>query len=196
MGAATLVSIADYLSTSYSPDREYIDGRIVERNLGEKTHSSIQANLIMYLGPLRKALGIKIYPEQRVQVSPTRFRIPDVTIVKASQFQDEIFTSPPHLCIEVLSKDDTMVYMQEKIDDYLRFGIPYIWIINPRLRKGYFATEAGIVEARSGILQTSDPYIQAPLAESSTTTKPSVKLSPCPLQQLSRPTRAKMFVGS
>ena len=43
MGAATLVSIEDYLSTSYSPDREYIDGRIVERNLGEKTHSSIQA---------------------------------------------------------------------------------------------------------------------------------------------------------
>jgi Uma2 family endonuclease len=165
MGAATLVSVEEYLSTSYSPDREYIDGRIVERNLGEKTHSSIQANLIMYLGPLREALGIKIYPGQRVQVSPTRFRIPDVTVVKASQFQGEIFTSPPHLCIEVLSKDDTMVYIQEKIDDYLRFGVPYIWIINPRLRKGYVATEAGIVEARSGILQTSDPDIQVPLAE-------------------------------
>ena len=51
MGAATLVSVEDYLSTSYSPDREYIDGRIVERNLGEKTHSSIQANLIIILGP-------------------------------------------------------------------------------------------------------------------------------------------------
>ena len=165
MGAATLVSIEEYLSTSYSPDREYIDGRIVERNLGEKTHSSIQTNLIMYLAPRRKALGIKIYAGQRVQVSPTRFRTPDVTIVKASQFQGEIFTSPPHLCIEVLSKDDTMVYMQEKIDDYLRFGVPYIWIINPRLRKGYVATEAGIVEARSGILQTSNPDIQVPLAE-------------------------------
>ncbi len=110
-------------------------------------------------------LGIKIYAEQRVQVSPTRFRIPDVTIIKASQFQGKIFTSPPHLCIEVLSKDDTMVYMQEKIDDYLRSGVTYIWIINPRLRKGYVATDAGIVEARSGILQASDPDIQVPLAE-------------------------------
>src|SRR5277367_4810025 len=107
MGAATLVSVEDYLSTSYSPDREYIDGRIVERNLGEKTHSSIQTNLIMYLGPQRKALGIKIFAEQRVQVSPKRFRVPDVTIVKASQIQGEIFTAPPHLCVEVLSKDDT-----------------------------------------------------------------------------------------
>jgi len=165
MGAATLVSVEDYLSTSYSPDREYIDGRIVERNLGEKTHSSIQTNMILYLGPRRKELGIKIYAEQRVQVSPTRFRIPDITVVKGSQFQGEIFTNPPHLCIEVLSKDDTLDYMQEKIDDYLRFGVPYIWIINPRLRKGYVATKAGMVEAESGVLTTSDPDIRVPIAE-------------------------------
>ena len=85
--------------------------------------------------------------------------------MKTSQIQGEIFTSPPHLCIEILSKDDTMVYMQEKIDDYLRFGVPYIWIINPRLRKGYVATKAGMVEAESGILETSDPDIRVPVAE-------------------------------
>jgi Uma2 family endonuclease len=165
MGAATLVSVEDYLSTSYSPDCEYIDGRIVERNLGEKTHSWIQANLIHYFMSRRKELGIKVYPEQRVQVSPTRFRIPDVTVVEASQFQGEIFKAPPHLCIEILSKDDTLDYMQEKIDDYLRFGVAYIWIINPRLRKGYVATKAGMVEAESGILETRDPEIRVPVAE-------------------------------
>ncbi len=100
-----------------------------------------------------------------MQVSPTRFRIPDVTVVKNSQVQGEIFTAPPHLCIEILSKDDSMEYMQEKIDDYLRFGVPYVWIINPRLRKGYIATKAGLVEAASGILRTSDPSIQIPVAE-------------------------------
>jgi Uma2 family endonuclease len=165
MGAATLVSVEDYLSTSYSPDREYIDGRIVERNLGEKTHSTIQANLIHYLMTRRKELGVKVHPEQRVQVSPTRFRIPDVTVVKNSQIQGEIFTAPPHLCIEILSKDDTMDYMQDKIDDYLQFGVPYVWIINPRLRKGCVATKAGLVEAASGVLETSDPGIRVPVAE-------------------------------
>lgn len=165
MGAATLVSIEDYLSTSYSPDREYVDGRIVERNLGEKTHSSIQGNIYFFLRSRCRELGIKVYPEQRVQVSPTRFRIPDVTVVKTSQHQGEIFRNPPHLCIEVLSKDDTMEYMQEKIDDYLNFGVPYVWIINPRLRKGYVATKAGIVEASFGFLETSDPEIRVPVAE-------------------------------
>jgi hypothetical protein len=42
--------------------------------------------------------------------------------------------------------------MEEKIDDYLRFGYPYTWIINPRLRKGYVATKDRIVDAGSGIL--------------------------------------------
>ena len=157
MGAATLVSVEEYLSTSYSPDREFLDGRIVERNLGEKTHSAIQRNLIGWFWDRRKKLSVQAFPEQRVQVSPTRFRIPDITVIKTSQIQGEIFTAPPHLCIEILSKDDTMLYMQEKIDDYLRFGVPYIWIINPRLRKGYVATKAGMFEAESGVLATSDP---------------------------------------
>jgi Uma2 family endonuclease len=86
-------------------------------------------------------------------------------VVDTSQPQGEIFRNPPHLCVEILSKDDTMDSMQEKIEDYLRFGVPYVWIINPRLRKGYIATKAGIVEAESGILTTNDPAIQVPVAE-------------------------------
>jgi Uma2 family endonuclease len=142
-----------------------VDGLIVERNLGEKTHSSIQRNLIGWFWDRRKELGVDVFPEQRVQVSPTRFRIPDVTVIKTSQFQDEIFTNPPYLCIEILSKKDTMEYMQEKIDDYLRFGVEYIWIINPRLRKGYVATQAGMVEAASSVLETRGPDIVVPVAE-------------------------------
>jgi Uma2 family endonuclease len=162
--AATLIPVEEYLNTSYDPDREYVDGEVVERNLGEKTHSTIQGNLILCLGARRKEWGIRAYPEQRVQVSRTRFRIPDVTVVKVSQEQGEIFTNPPHLCIEILSKDDTMQYMQQKIDDYLTFGVPYVWIINPRNRKGYVVTSEGMVEAKSAVLETKDPAISVPLA--------------------------------
>ena len=165
MGAATLILVEEYLSTSYDPDREYVDGEIVERNLGEKTHSTIQGNLIYYFRLHRDEWRTRAYPEQRVQVSPTRFRIPDVTVVKQSQDQGEIFTNPPHLCIEILSKDDTMQYMLQKIDDYLNFGVPYVWIISPRDRKGYVVTSTGMVEAKSGILETTDPAISVPLVE-------------------------------
>jgi len=44
MNANTLVSVEEYLRTSYSDaDREYIDGRIVERNVGEVDHSDLQS---------------------------------------------------------------------------------------------------------------------------------------------------------
>ena len=161
---ATLISVEEYLNTSYDPDREYVDGEVVERNLGEKTHGRIQRRLLVYFELHAKEPGIESFPEQRVQVSRTRFRIPDVTVVKESQEQGEIFTNPPHLCIEILSKDDTMQYMQQKIDDYLTFGVPYVWIINPRNRKGYVVTSEGMVEAKSGVLETNDPAIRVPLA--------------------------------
>jgi Uma2 family endonuclease len=159
---ATLVPVEEYLRTNYDPDCEYVDGQIVERNLGEKTHSRIQGELIFRLSTRAKELRMEVLPEQRVQVSPKRFRIPDVTVLGKSD--ERIVTSPPFICIEVLSKDDTMVYMQEKIDDYLRFGVPYIWIINPRNKKGYVVTQAGMVEANSGVLETKDPVISLPLS--------------------------------
>lgn len=156
--------VAEYLSTSYHPDREYIDGRVVERNLGERTHSATQGEIVVYLAARSDELGVEVFPGVRVQVNPTRFRVPDITVIRASQEQGEIFTSPPHLCIEILSKDDTMQYMLEKIDDYLNFGVPYVWIINPRNRKGYVVTSEGMFEAKSGILETKDPAINVPLA--------------------------------
>ena len=79
--------------------------------------------------------------------------------------EDEVFTSPPRLCVEVLSPRDTAQYMLEKFDDYLNFGVPYIWIINPWNRKGYVITQAGMVEAKSSILETRDPDIAVPPSE-------------------------------
>jgi Uma2 family endonuclease len=160
-----MTSIEQYRNTSYHPDREFVDGLIVERNLGEKTHSRLQAALIVYLHARSTLYGTEVFPGVRVQVSPTRIRIADITVIKNSQFQGEIFTAPPYLCVEILSKKDTMEYMQEKIDDYLRFGVEYIWIINPRLRKGYVATTAGIVEAAAGVLEAKNPDILVAVAE-------------------------------
>jgi Uma2 family endonuclease len=57
-----------------------------------------------------------------------------------------------------------MDYMQEKIDDYLDFGVPYVWIVSPRNKKAYVVTRAGMVEATSGVLETKDPVISMPLS--------------------------------
>lgn len=79
----TFVSVREYLRTSYSPDCEYVDGRIVERNVGEKEHSLLQKYFTLLFGFNEAAWGVVVYPELRTQVARAKFRIPDVLVVRA-----------------------------------------------------------------------------------------------------------------
>ena len=164
MPAGTLTSVEEYLNSSYHPDREFIDGAILDRSLGERDHSELQGEFIVYLARLRQQLGIHVYPEQRVQVSSTRFRVPDVCVVAGPKPAEQIFTKPPFICIEILSKDDRMAEMRQRIDDYLAFGVPYCWVVDPRERKAWVYTSEGCREAADGVLRTENPEIVVPLA--------------------------------
>jgi Uma2 family endonuclease len=161
MAAGTLISVAEYLSTSYRPDCDYVDGVLLERNVGEKDHSRVQGLLVGYLVNRRKEWKIHVFPEQRVQVKPTRFRVPDVCVVAGAEPDEQILTTPPLVCAEILSKDDRWSQMQEKIDDYLSFGVRHVWVIDPRSRKAYEFTAAGMREVPE--LRTQDPEIVVPL---------------------------------
>ncbi|MBI3696242.1 MAG: Uma2 family endonuclease [Acidobacteria bacterium] len=165
MSSATLISIEEYLSTSYRPDRDFVDGRILERKLGERDHSRLQTELSSYLNSRRKQWAIWVYVEQRVQVQPTRFRVPDICVVAGSQPEEQVFRKPPFICVEILSKDDRMEEMQERIDDYLAFGVRYVWLLNPRTRRAYFYTMEGTREVKDGFLRTENPQVVVPLAE-------------------------------
>jgi len=53
MGTKTLMSVDEYLHTTFDgADREYLDGEVVERNMGNKWHAKIQ----LWLGSLLQAL--------------------------------------------------------------------------------------------------------------------------------------------
>jgi Uma2 family endonuclease len=164
MERGTLIPVEEYLSTSYRPDREYVDGALVERNVGERDHSEVQMALSAYLFNRRNELNIHVFPEQRVQVRSTRFRVPDVCAVAGEKPSEQILASPPFLCVEILSKDDRMTEMQERIDDYLSFGVRYVWLVDPRTKRAYVYTATGIYEAKDA-LRTENPKIALPLEE-------------------------------
>jgi len=138
---------------------------VQERNWGEQDHSRTQALLIGIFLRLEKQLGIRVFPEQRIQVSRSRFRVPDVCVVCGPRPQEQIFTKPPFICVEILSLEDRMGRMQERTDDYLAFGVPHVWMINPYIRRAYICTPEGIQEAKQGILRSDTPEIVVPLAE-------------------------------
>ena len=75
MAVAAMVTLEEYLSTSYDPDREYVDGEIRERNVGKYEHARVQALLARWFGNHEQEWGVQVVTEQRVQVSPTRVGI-------------------------------------------------------------------------------------------------------------------------
>ncbi|SRR5712692_4985247 len=161
----TLVSVEEYLTTSYRPDCDYVEGVLVERNVGDYDHSRLQMTLGDYLFQREKQWGIRVVPEQRVQVKPDRFRVPDLCVVKSDYPTEPIFRRPPFLCVEILSKDDRMTEVLERIDDFLSLGVPYVWVLDPRTRRAQIYTRAGVADVKDGILRTRDPDIAVPLSE-------------------------------
>ncbi len=164
MITSTRVPVEEYLSTDYSPDVDYVDGELVDRNVGEKDHSKLQMALGAYLYARRTEYGLHVFPEQRIRVSPDRFRVPDICVVLGPEPDEQVFTTPPFLCVEILSPEDRMNRVQTKIDDYLAFGVRYVWVVDPETKRAWIYTRDSITEARDGVLRTSDPEIAIPLA--------------------------------
>jgi Uma2 family endonuclease len=164
MAVATQISVCEYLNTTYRPDCDYVDGEVLERNLGEYDHSRPLALVCMYMFNRENDWRIRVVLGQRVQVKPTRFRIPDVCVVLADSPVEPIFRTPPFLCIEILSKDDTFKSITERLDDYLAMGVQNVWAIEPHTRRGYVYNADGFLEAKDGVLRAANSEIAVPLA--------------------------------
>jgi Uma2 family endonuclease len=162
--AGTIVSVSEYLATSYRPDCDYLDGKILERNVGEWDHSRLQMLLSRYLSNREKQWGIVVVPEQRVQVKPTRFRVPDISVLAAPP-AGPIVVEPPLLCIDIRSPSDRMAEMQERIDDYLGFGVRCVWLIHPGTRRAFVYTAELVQEVKDGILRVEGKDICVRLNE-------------------------------
>jgi Uma2 family endonuclease len=163
---ANLVPVEEYLHTAYRPDCDYVDGVLVERNVGEIAHALAQRALLLYLYARSTAWNVFVLQEVRVQVTPSRYRVPDLCVMLglAAPLGD-VVTQPPFLCIEILSPEDRISRMQERIDDYFRFGVRYVWLIDPRSRRAWIYTPGSIQEVRDGMLRTENPELTVPLAE-------------------------------
>jgi Uma2 family endonuclease len=163
MSTATLISVEEYLATSYSPDVELIDGKLVERNLGEYDHANLQSALVTLLRNRGREWKIRAVVEQRIRVSAKRYRIPDVCVVSRDQPIEPVFTRPPLVCIEVLSKDDTLRSLEDKVDDYIAVGVGNIWVLDPAKRRAYVCTKGSFKEPEEGILLVPGSPVQIPL---------------------------------
>jgi Uma2 family endonuclease len=155
------VPISEYLNTSYRPDREYVDGELLERNVGKNEHSRLQALLTGWFIRFEEAWGVAAFTEQRVQVSATRVRIPDVLLVPVAP-HPEVLVEPPILVVEILSPDDSYAETQRRANDYLSMGVGTIWIIDPVNRTGRACVGKAWIESETLTVLGTEIWVSLP----------------------------------
>ncbi|HMC62639.1 MAG TPA: Uma2 family endonuclease, partial [Candidatus Solibacter sp.] len=84
-----------------------------------------------------------------------RSRVPDVCVTLQDPGTD-VFDSPPFIAVEILSRRDVMSDVLEKLDEYVAFGIPHIWVIDPRRKKAFTFEGRRLQGVEGGVLTAGD----------------------------------------
>ena len=142
MATRAPVLLDDYLETSYEgPDREYLDGEVVERSMPNRLHSRAQSRLIQQLAA--SAPKLETLPELRVRVGGERVRILDLAVYDKPP-SESFPSTPPLIAIEILSPDDRAHDVLDKLDEYRAWGAKHIWLIDPESQKLYVYDAGGL----------------------------------------------------
>jgi len=122
---------------------ELIDGELRERKV------SVLSNLIAseinrILGNhcrennlgwiLASELGYRCFPWK-----PGRIRRADVSFIRSDRLSEERLSEgfcsiAPDLAVEVVSPNDLVSELDEKVEEYLRAGVRLIWVVRPNVR--------------------------------------------------------------
>ncbi len=159
------VSVDEYLSMVFEHDCEYVDGMILDRDLGEFEHAYVQGILVTLFNNHRGDWGVYALPEQRVQTQKTHFRVPDVVVLRVGSVREPILTHPPLLAIEVQSPDIPLRRTELKAAEFLAFGIEYVWVIDPYARVAYRGMPQGLELVRVGELTIPETPIRVDVQE-------------------------------
>jgi len=160
------MSVEEYLHTSFeNADCDFVDGEVIERNMGELPHALLQGELLYRLRQIAATLNLLVIPEIRIQVSRTRFRVADVAVWRPGPIGMRIPTIPPLLVVEILSAEDRLIRLQPKIRDYLTYGVEWLWVIDPDERRALTYSPADPAGTLVTELRTTNPEIVISLAD-------------------------------
>lgn len=122
MGDPAAISLEQYVRSSFpNPDPEFRDGQIVYRSIPDYLHGKVQGLVVLVL-------------------------IPDVTVFYPDEPEAQPQT-PPLIAIEILSPEDRLSAVREKLEEYRAWGVPHVWLIDPHSRRLY-SCESGFAEVK------------------------------------------------
>jgi len=139
MGSTTLISLDEYLNTSYEPDRDFVDGVLVRRHGGTKLHGRLQLIVGSYLRQNEKSHQIQAFVETRLRVDPARggHRVPDVLAVELPSKKGRVVTDVPAIVVEIKSPEDTFDDIVNRCLDYEKLGVANILVMDPDNKRAW-----------------------------------------------------------
>jgi Uma2 family endonuclease len=166
-----LLTVEEWVQRPDADQYELIDGFLRVRMVNQNQHEFAVLRLAYFLTHHLIGLG----SSGRVLGSNTKYRVrgrrgimPDVSVLlgaKASSLKRRAAynTVGPDLAVEVLSPDQGLEYVEERLDDYWKLGTDEVWIADPEAETltGYarqdrnweiFATARGDEEFESHLL--------------------------------------------
>ena len=140
-----MLSLEEYLRTTYEPDCDYVDGKLEERNVGDTRHGILQMWLGFWFISHQDEWNVQVVSELRTRVDETRIRLPDVAVVPLdAALEQSPRTSPLLIAIEILSPDDRLERVMVRLKDFALMGVENVWLIDPVKREVQVYTEAGL----------------------------------------------------
>ena len=130
----------DLLAMPNSHGFDLVDGQLVERNMGAES-SWVAQQVNRRLGNYAEAeqQGLVLGPDCGYQIfpdEPNRVRFPDGSFIRHGRLPDDRpprghVRVAPDLVIEVISPNDLAWEIEAKVAEYLRAGVPLIWVFYP-----------------------------------------------------------------
>src|SRR5436190_13362124 len=125
MGSTTLISLDEYLNTSYEPDMELVDGVLVSRNVGTQRHGLLKAIVAAYFSRYKRSHAIKVFTGGRLLVDATTgpHRIPDVMVLTSPYRKGKVVVDVPAIVLEIKSPEDTFDDIVSRCFDYEKLEV-------------------------------------------------------------------------
>jgi Uma2 family endonuclease len=137
MGTRAALSVEEYLHTSFPGlDKEYRDGQLVERTLPNSLHGRTQLLLGAFFLAAAKSISLWPYSETRVKLRPGVYLIPDLCVFYPDK-PPLVPDTPPLVAIEILSTDDRLPAVHEKLKEYHAWGVKHVWLVDPHSKRMY-----------------------------------------------------------
>ena len=162
------MTAAKFLNMSGTEGYELVDGRIKEKAMGYEASAignNLSARLTVWaeygrLGTVAGSEAIfQCFPHK-----PDQVRKPDVSFIRrdrlpASPLPKGACLIPPDLAAEVMSPKERAYDLSAKVDDFIRAGVPLIWVVNPDARTVTVHTGRQSITLTDADELTGDPVL-------------------------------------